>query len=188
MPKNNAKQPICAVCVLKSSHDSNNNADNAVNAVNAVVYLTEDFANKCTKIEISASGLKKGAHGFHIHESGDLTDNCMSLCAHFNPHGVSHGGPNDTSKNRHVGDLGNIVANNGGMANVIIMDKLVKLRGKNSVIGRSMIIHEDPDDLGKGGFPDSKTTGHAGKRIACGVIGYSKSMAVSVAGNKTNKK
>lgn len=33
------------------------------------------------------------------------------------------------------------------------------------------IVHADEDDLGRGGFPDSKTTGHAGARIACGVIG-----------------
>ena len=36
---------------------------------------------------------------------------------------------------------------------------------------RSVILHADEDDLGRGGFPDSKTTGHAGARIACGVIG-----------------
>ena len=33
-------------------------------------------------------------------------------------------------------------------------------------------VHEDEDDLGRGGFPDSKTTGHAGGRLACGVVGY----------------
>ena len=54
------------------------------------------------------------------------------------------------------------------------VDKEVKLRGKYSVIGRSIVIHEDPDDLGKGNHKDSKTTGHAGKRIACGIIGISR--------------
>ena len=35
-------------------------------------------------------------------------------------------------------------------------------------------VHADPDDLGKGGFPDSLTTGHAGGRLACGVIGFAR--------------
>ena len=38
----------------------------------------------------------------------------------------------------------------------------------------SLVVHEDEDDLGKGGFPDSLTTGHAGKRLDCAVIGYDK--------------
>jgi hypothetical protein len=37
--------------------------------------------------------------------------------------------------------------------------------------GRSIIVHEDRDDLGKGPHEDSKTTGHSGKRIACAIIG-----------------
>lgn len=35
-------------------------------------------------------------------------------------------------------------------------------------------VHADADDLGQGGFEDSKTTGHAGGRLACGVIGLGK--------------
>lgn len=35
-------------------------------------------------------------------------------------------------------------------------------------------VHADEDDLGRGGFPDSKTTGHAGGRLSCGVIGIAK--------------
>lgn len=139
--------------------------------INGVIYL-EELPNKKTRIYGSVSGLKPGLHGFHIHEAGDLTDGCTSACAHWNPYGKKHGGPDD--KERHVGDLGNLNAGKDGIAKIDMEDSLVKLRGKYSVIGRSLIIHEDPDDLGKGGFPDSLTTGHAGKRLACVVIGYAK--------------
>ena len=45
--------------------------------------------------------------------------------------------------------------------------------GEYSVIGRSNIVHADEDDLGLGGHELSKTTGNAGARLACGVIGLS---------------
>ena len=54
----------------------------------------------------TVAGLKPGAHGFHIHEKGDLGNGCMNAAAHFNPHKMMHGAPDDS--NRHVGDLGNI--------------------------------------------------------------------------------
>ena len=50
---------------------------------------------------------------------------------------------------------------------------MIKLDGPTSVIGRSFVIHADEDDLGRGGFADSKTTGHAGARLACCTIGLS---------------
>lgn len=37
-----------------------------------------------------------------------------------------------------------------------------------------MQVHADPDDLGRGGHELSKTTGNAGGRLACGVIGVTK--------------
>jgi len=37
-------------------------------------------------------------------------------------------------------------------------------------LNRSIVIHEDEDDLGKGGDSESLKTGNAGKRIACGKI------------------
>ena len=125
------------------------------------------------KIDVSIKGLKPNSlHGFHVHEAGDLTDKCASMCAHFNPYGKKHGGPG--KKERHVGDLGNLIANHKGEAMYTFYDDVVKLKGKANILGRGLIIHEDADDYGEGGFPDSLTTGHAGKRIACAVIGYSK--------------
>jgi Cu-Zn family superoxide dismutase len=51
-----------------------------------------------------------------------------------------------------------------------MVDGLIKLSGEFSVIGRSMMVHADVDDLGKGGHDLSPTTGNAGARIACGEI------------------
>jgi Cu-Zn family superoxide dismutase len=58
---------------------------------------------------------------------------------------------------------------------VYIEDRLVKLIGATSVIGRSVVVHADVDDLGKGGHELSLTTGNAGARVACGVIGIAAS-------------
>ena len=128
----------------------------------------EQKKNKKTKISIRLKGLT-GIHALHIHECGDLTKGCESACSHYNPHNKNHGGPND--KERHVGDLGNIEVDENGECNEIFTDKLVKLSGEYSVIGRAMVIHEDEDDLGKGGNEESLKTGNAGKRISCGIIG-----------------
>ncbi|KHJ78560.1 copper/zinc superoxide dismutase [Oesophagostomum dentatum] len=75
---------------------------------------------------------------------------------------------------RHVGDLGNIVANNDSFAYVDIWDKRVRIIGPNNVIGRSVVVHANEDDLGKGTGDkkeESLKTGNAGARLACGVIG-----------------
>jgi len=140
---------------------------------------TVEFEEKGTKVVIKgnlkSTKYKNSSHGFHIHEAGDLSDKCMGESGHFNPYNKTHGGP--TSKERHVGDLGNIRFDARGVAKFRMEDNLVKLRGtKANVIGRSVVIHEDPDDLGMGNHSDSSTTGHAGKRITCAVIGYSKRM------------
>ena len=95
-----------------------------------------------------------------------------AACAHFNPFGMTHGGPN--SKVRHVGDLGNIKTDKSGKAKYSFYDPMIKLRGKCNIIGRMIVIHDKTDDLGKGGDAESLKTGNAGKRIACAVIGYAK--------------
>ena len=141
--------------------------------IKGTVIFTEDLKNNCVNIDVNIIGLKKTAlHGFHVHESGDLTSHCESMCAHFNPYGKNHGCPG--AKERHVGDLGNLKTDAYGSAKYRIVDDFIKLRGsKANIIGRGMIIHADPDDCGLGGDEASLKTGNSGKRIACAIIGYS---------------
>ncbi|KAJ3621994.1 hypothetical protein MTP99_002531 [Tenebrio molitor] len=129
------------------------------------------------KVEGTITGLPVGKHGFHIHEKGDVGEDCDAAGAHFNPTNSTHGAPEDDV--RHVGDLGNIEANATKVATVNIVDKVITLDGENSIIGRALVLHEGEDDLGKGKEDDSKTTGHAGARLACGVIGIESETADS---------
>ena len=161
--RNMNSKPIKAIAVFPSS---------VGNDISGNVKFTE-FGSKI-KIDVFLTGLKPNSlHGFHVHEAGDLSDKCTSMCAHFNPYGLKHGCPG--MKQRHVGDLGNIQTNNKGEAKYTFFDDFIKLRGtKANILGRGLIIHEDPDDCGQGGNAESLKTGNAGKRIACAVIGYSK--------------
>lgn len=96
----------------------------------------------------------------------------MSAGPHFNPFGKEHGAPN--AEIRHVGDLGNVEADASGSAKINITDKFITLSGPLSILGRTVVVHADIDDLGVGGHELSKTTGNAGGRIGCGVIGIAK--------------
>ncbi len=117
-----------------------------------------------THIQAQLQGLTPGKHGFHIHELGDCScADAMCTKDHFNPTHQPHGGLE--SKKRHVGDMGNIIADKQGNAIFDIVDPLITLNGPQSVIGRSIIVHADEDDL------ISQPSGNAGARIGCGVIG-----------------
>ncbi|KAJ4955507.1 hypothetical protein NE237_012290 [Protea cynaroides] len=148
---------VKAVAVLSSSE-----------GVNGTIYFVQE-GDGPTTVTGSVSGLKPGHHGFHVHALGDTTNGCMSTGPHFNPGGKEHGAPDDEI--RHAGDLGNITAGEDGTVTVNISDSQIPLCGPNSIIGRAVVVHADPDDLGKGGHELSKTTGNAGGRVACGIIG-----------------
>ncbi|GAB1603729.1 superoxide dismutase [Cu-Zn]-like [Argonauta hians] len=150
-----------AVCVLGSS-----------DTVTGKIYFHQEKCDGPVKVHGEILGIPDGKHGFHVHEFGDNTNGCVSAGGHFNPYGKEHGGPADL--NRHVGDLGNIEAVQN-TAKINIEDRIISLNGPNSIIGRTLVVHENVDDLGAGDHKDSKTTGNAGKRIACGVIGIAKS-------------
>jgi Cu-Zn family superoxide dismutase len=155
-----------AVCVVgPNGKKCDGSADTG--SVSGKIEFVEEGDN-CT-ITYNVTGLTPGLHGFHIHEKADFSNGCMSAGPHYNPHGKTHGAPSDGSE-RHAGDLGNIEANADGVASGTIVDTLVKISGEFTVIGRSVMVHADPDDLGKGGHDLSPTTGNAGARIACGEI------------------
>ena len=53
-------------------------------------------------------------------------------------------------------------------------DEKISLHGEESIVGRSVVVHQNEDDLGKKGDEESLKTGNSGPRVACGVIGLSK--------------
>ena len=122
------------------------------------------------KLKARFTTLPQGEHGFHIHVNGDLRDEgCMGACSHYNKGPKrSHGGPPSSKGERHTGDLGNI-----GMTDHTYSYKLADVSVAD-LLGRTLIVHADPDDLGKGNEADSSTTGHSGKRISCALIGRAK--------------
>lgn len=109
-------------------------------------------------------GLTPGAHGFHIHEIGDCSaPDGTSAGGHFNPAQAAHGRPD--SAEHHAGDLGNLNADQEGTAELhAIVDFISLSEGPNSIVGRAVIVHADPDDF------TTQPTGAAGGRLACGVI------------------
>jgi Cu-Zn family superoxide dismutase len=130
--------------------------------------LFEELSSGETRVSYRIEGLTPGYHGFHVHETADFSRGCASAGAHFNPFGMAHGGR--LSAERHVGDLGNVLASAGGSAEGSFEDRRVALRGRCSVVGRSIVVHADRDDEGCGGHDLSLTTGNAGARVACGEI------------------
>ncbi len=91
-------------------------------------------------------------YAMHIHESGDCSD-------HFNHTGV-HYNPGNTAHPDHAGDMPPLLGNQG-YAFSVFYDKRFTLP---DIIGRSVIIHEKPDDF------TSQPAGNAGNKIGCGRI------------------
>ncbi len=108
-------------------------------------------------------GLTPGKHGFHIHECGDCSaPDGSSAKGHFNPGKHHHGGP--SAEERHAGDLGNLNANDKGVAEYERTDSTIHMTGGDSILNKAVIVHEKVDDY------KTQPTGNAGARIACGVI------------------
>lgn len=98
-----------------------------------------------------------GFHGLHIHEKGDCSTGGDVAFAgaggHYNPTGADHP--------QHAGDLPPILALSDGVALSAVYTDRFK---PSQVIGRSVVLHDMPDDL------HSQPAGNSGARVACGVI------------------
>lgn len=100
-----------------------------------------------------------GPLGFHLHEFancsiGNPESPFEAAGGHWNPTNAPHG--------NHAGDFPVIFSNNG-YSNISFFTN--KFRPED-VVGKSVIIHQNPDDY------RSQPSGAAGKRLACGVVGY----------------
>ena len=98
-----------------------------------------------------------GPHGFHIHKNGtcrigDPDNPFMAAGGHWNPTDQPHG--------NHAGDLPNLFSNDGYALMRVYTNRFTP----DEVIGKSVIIHKNPDDF------RSQPSGNAGKRLACGII------------------
>jgi len=179
--------PRQAVCEVSPEGKPCGGGEESGPICTGTIFLEQTDADTC-RITYEVSGLTPGLHGFHVHEKADFSNGCISAGPHYNPFGKEHGGPDD--EERHVGDLGNIVGGEDGVAKGEIVDRLVKLEGEFTVIGRSMMVHADPDDLGRGDNSEpgvngktSKTTGNAGARIACGEIKWVQDLSLRRSAN-----
>ena len=118
-----------------------------------------------TLVNVNLSGFKADStHGIHIHDTGDCTArDASSAGGHFNPTSSEHAGP--AAAKHHSGDLGNVAADSNGeiFTSFEIGDGAFGT-GQDSIIGRGLVVHADPDDL------KTQPAGNSGARVACGVI------------------
>jgi len=151
-----AAEPAKAVAVLHPTQG---------NTANGTVYFYQ--TGQGVRVVADVTGLTPGLHGFHIHQFGDCSAlDGTSAGGHFNPTAEPHAGPD--AAHRHAGDLGNLNADSTGSAHYDTVVSHIQISGPNSILGRGLIVHAQPDDL------TSQPTGNAGARLACGAIGIAK--------------
>ncbi|XKL67413.1 hypothetical protein PGB90_002904 [Kerria lacca] len=134
-----------------------------------VVRFIQANESQCI-IDGTVDGLSPGLHGLHVHELGDISDGCNSVGDHFTIINAPHGGPENDKMNRHTGDLGNITVDENGRTQFRFIDNVLKVW---DIIGRTIVITENADDLGKGTNQQSLIDGNSGKKLGCGIIARS---------------
>lgn len=117
------------------------------------------------KVHADLKNLTPGKHGFHIHAHGDCSaPDLSSAGGHYSPKPSPHGAPTDPPPEHHMGDMGNVKANDSGKVSTSRTFDFLTLSGEYSIIGQAVIVHAGADDL------TSQPSGAAGPRVACGVI------------------
>jgi len=116
------------------------------------------------RVVVDVEGAPEGIHGVHLHEKGDCSaTDFTSAGGHFNPTGAPHGSPE--AAQHHAGDFGNMTVGADGHGHLELDTRMLTVTpGDDSVLGRSIVIHEKADDL------TSQPSGNAGSRIGCGVV------------------
>jgi Cu-Zn family superoxide dismutase len=121
-------------------------------------------------ITVTASGLKSGLHGVHLHAVGQCEAPFTSAGGHFDPGPASNPDP-DVNHPFHMGDIPNLQIGADGKGEMKAVTTRVTLSpGPLSLFdtdGTAIIIHGN-EDKGVPGEPKSGVSG--GPRIACGVI------------------
>ncbi len=97
---------------------------------------------------------------YHIHEGESCTGNAEDPFAdakmHYNPLSALHP--------YHKGDLPPLFSANGIAFSAVLTDRFAV----SEVIGKTVIIHDRPDDFA------TQPSGNSGNKIACGVITFSR--------------
>src|SRR5215510_13839178 len=125
------------------------------------------FTEKDGKVtmKVTVKGLTPGQHAIHLHEKGDCSAaDAASAGGHWKPSSENHGKWGQAPF--HHGDIGNLVADAKGKAEITITTDLWTIGdGKPSdIVGRAVVVHATLDDF------TSQPSGNAGGRVACGVI------------------
>lgn len=122
------------------------------------------YRTKCgVLVMIEVSGLPKHNQdcsspifALHIHSGseckGNDEDPFADAMTHYNPHDCPHP--------YHAGDLPPLFGNNGYAFSVFLTDRFAI----KEIIGRTVIIHTNPDDF------TTQPSGNSGTKIACGVV------------------
>lgn len=122
-------------------------------------YQTADGVLVCAEIcglPHSGQPCQSRVFGFHIHEGGSCTgsmaDPFAGTMSHYNPGGCDHP--------HHAGDLPPLFENDGTALSLFLTDRF----SVDDVLGRTVVIHDQPDDF------TTQPSGNSGTKIACGVI------------------